>query len=138
MRIIPAVAALLAVALTSAIASAAAPSKDVLKPVTVTMKAENKSGENGTATLTQSGPNVVVVVSLTGAPAAAQPTHIHPGTCTKLNPAPEYPLTSITDGKSTTTLKNMKLSSLMGGKFSVNVHKSTDDLATYVSCGEIK
>ena len=138
MRVITAIAALLAVALTSSIASAAAPSKDASKTVSVTMKAENNSGENGTATLTQSGPNVVVVVSITGAPAAAQPTHIHPGTCTKLNPAPEYPLTSITNGKSTTTLKNMKLSSLTGGKFSVNIHKSADDLATYVSCGEIK
>ena len=138
MRIIPALAALLAVVLTSAIASAAAPSKDAPKSITVTMKAENNSAENGTATLTQSGANVVVVVAITGAPAAAQPTHIHPGTCTKLNPAPKYPLTSTVNGKSTTTLKNMKLSSLMGGNFSVNVHKSTDDLATYVSCGEIK
>ena len=108
------------------------------KTINVTMRAENKSGEKGTARLMQLPNGVRVVVTLTGAPASAQPTHIHAGTCQKLNPAPEILLESIVNGKSTTFLKNKKLRDLMGGKYSINVHKSTSDLKTYVSCGAIK
>lgn len=123
-------AALLA---TSAVAYAAAPTT-----LTVPMKALNNSGETGTATLTQLPNGVKVEVSIKGAPTASQPTHIHPGTCTKLNPAPEAPLSPLTNGKSVTVLSGKKLSDLLGGKYSINVHKSSNDLATYVSCGVIK
>jgi hypothetical protein len=108
------------------------------KTIMVTMRAENKSGESGTARLMQLPNGVQIVISLKGAPMEAQPTHIHPGTCQKLNPAPEYPLTSVVNGQSTTFLKGQKLSALMGGKFAINVHKSAADLKTYVSCGAIK
>lgn len=123
-------AALLA---TSAVSYAAAP-----QTITVAMQALNKSGETGTATLTQLPNGVKVVVSIKGAPATSQPTHIHAGTCTKLNPAPEAPLTPLTGGKSVTVLTGKKLSDFTGGKYSVNIHKSSNDLATYVSCGVIK
>jgi Cu/Zn superoxide dismutase len=106
--------------------------------ITVPMRAENKSGESGTATLTQTAKGVHVIVEIKNAPSTAQPTHIHPGTCAKLNPAPEYPLTSLASGKSVTDLPGKKLSDLTGGKFSINVHKSADDLKDYVSCGLIK
>lgn len=124
---------LLALCLSAGIATAAAPSS-----LTVKMLPENNSGESGTATLTQTAKGVHVVVDVKNAPAQAQPTHIHPGTCTKLNPAPEYPLTSLQNGKSVSDLPGKKLSDLTGGKFSINVHKSADDLKTYVSCGLIK
>lgn len=133
MRLTTALGTLLALGLCAGIASAAAPST-----VTVKMAAENNSGENGTATLTQTAKGVHVVVDIANAPPTAQPTHIHPGTCTKLNPAPEYPLTSLTNGKAVSDLPGKKLSDLTGGKFSINVHKSADDLQTYVSCGLIK
>jgi|HubBroStandDraft_1064217.scaffolds.fasta_scaffold315768_2 hypothetical protein len=107
------------------------------KPLTVTIKAQNGSGESGTATLTQSGANVVVTLALKGGAAAAQPAHIHTGTCAKLNPAPKYPLTNVVNGASTTTLKDMKLSALETGGFAINVHKSTADIKTYVACGDI-
>jgi Cu/Zn superoxide dismutase len=102
------------------------------------MRAENNSRESGTATLTQTAKGVHIVVEVKNAPSTAQPTHIHPGTCAKLNPAPEYPLTSLANGKTVTDLPGKKLSDLTGGKFSINVHKSADDLKTYVSCGQIK
>ncbi|MGZ3497009.1 MAG: CHRD domain-containing protein [Vulcanimicrobiaceae bacterium] len=108
------------------------------KSVTVQLKPENNSGETGTATLTQEGSNVLVKVSLTGAPKTAQPAHIHEGTCAKLNPAPKYPLSSVVDGKSTTVVKDVKLSELTSGSYAINVHKSTEDLKTYVACGDIK
>lgn len=124
------IAALLAA---STAAFAAAPTT-----VTVTMNALNKSGETGTATLTQLSNGVKVEIDIKGAPAAAQPTHIHPGTCTKLNPAPEAPLSPLTNGKSVTVLSGKQLSDFAGGKYAINVHKSADDLATSVSCGVIK
>ena len=124
--------AAIAAALLGGSALAAAPTS-----VTFPMKALNASGENGTATITQVKMGVKVVVSLKGAPKAAQPTHIHVGTCGKINKAPEYPLLATVDGKSTTVVKGVTLAQLLAGHYAVNVHKSTTNLATYVSCGNI-
>jgi hypothetical protein len=104
----------------------------------VTMQAQNGSKEDGTATLTQKGKNVLVSIQLNNAPKEAQPAHIHPGTCAKLNPSPKYPLSNVVNGKSTTMINNVDLDKLMSGQFAINVHKSTKDLKTYVSCGDIK
>jgi Cu/Zn superoxide dismutase len=128
---------LLGTALAGMVAAAAI--ADAPMSVTVKMVAENGSGENGTAVLTQEADGVKVDVSLDGAPKdTPQPTHIHVGTCDNLNKAPKYPLTNTVDGKSTTTVSGLKLSDLLAGTFAVNVHKSTTDLGTYVSCGDIK
>lgn len=105
--------------------------------VTVVLAPQNGSGESGTAALSQVGPDVVVITKLAGGGTAAQPIHIHNGTCATLDPAPKYPLTTVQNGASTTTLKDMKLSQLETGAYAINVHKSTDDLKTYVSCGNI-
>ena len=108
------------------------------KPASTTypLAAQNASGEKGTVSLTADGDKTIVTVALTGAPAEAQPAHIHTGTCANLNPAPKYPLTSLTNGKSTTTIA-APLASLTGGGFAVNVHKSADDLKDYVACGDL-
>jgi hypothetical protein len=124
---------LTALLLSAGLAYAAAPAS-----ITVQMKAENGSGETGTATLTQLPKGVKITVNVKNAPAEAQPTHIHPGTCSKLNPAPEYPLSSLEHGTSVTVVTGKKLADFTGGKYSINVHKSANDLKTYVSCGEIK
>src|SRR5579875_3956856 len=60
--------------------------------VPVNLKAQNDSGETGTATLVQKGDDVVVTVKMKNAVAPTQPIHIHPGTCANLNPKPQYPL----------------------------------------------
>jgi Cu/Zn superoxide dismutase len=107
--------------------------------VVVHMNAENGSGESGTATLTQQPGGVQVAIAITGAPSGvAQPAHIHEGTCAKLNPAPKYPLTNVTDGKSTTVVHGITIKDLLARPFAVNVHKSAADLKTYVSCGDIR
>ena len=93
--------------------------------------------ESGTATLKQQGSDVVVTLSMKNPASAAQPAHIHPGTCAMLNPKPTYPLKNVTDGTSTTTLSNVKLSDLETGGFAINVHKSTSEGAVYVACGNI-
>jgi hypothetical protein len=105
--------------------------------LTVPLRAQNGSGENGTATLRQSGANVVVMVRLRGAPGSPQPAHIHDGTCARLDPKPKYPLASVTAGSSTTTVKGVTLAQLTGTPHAINVHQSTAQLTKYVSCGNI-
>ena len=111
-----------------------------MAPGTVTVKlgAQNDSGETGTAMLSQAGDDVKIAVTMTGGNSAGpQPIHVHEGTCAKLDPKPKYPLTTVQAGTSTTTLKGMKLTDLETGGYAINVHKSTTDIATYVSCGDI-
>ncbi len=121
----------------AALAFTAAPAMAASGPLTVTMGAQNGSGEDGSATLTQTPDGVQVVVTVKNAPAAAQPAHIHPGTCANLTPAPKYPLTSLANGTSTTLVKGVTIDQLLASPFAINVHKSTSDLGTYVSCGNI-
>ena len=106
--------------------------------ITIPMKALNNSGENGTATLTDTTDGVKVEVSLKNAPATAQPTHIHIGTCGHIKAAPEYALVNTVNGTSTSVVKGVSLDDLLKGHYAINVHKSADDLGTYVSCGDIK
>jgi hypothetical protein len=105
-------------------------------PLTVPLKPQNASGESGTATLTDTPAGLKVVISLKGAPAGPQPAHIHMGSCAHLNPTPKYPLSMVVAGKSTTVVKGVTISQLLG-KTAVNVHKSPTDIATYVACGDI-
>ena len=106
--------------------------------VTVTLKPQNSSGESGTATLTQKGSDVEVIVHMKNAVAATQPIHIHVGSCANLDPKPKYPLTLVKDGESVTTVKDVQLSALTASPFAINVHKSPADVGTYVACGDIK
>jgi hypothetical protein len=103
---------------------------------TFKISAQNGSGENGTATLTQHGAALTVKLAITGG-SGTQPAHIHKGTCAKLDPKPAYPLAAVTDGTSTTTLKGVTLAQLMSGTYAINVHKSTTELKVYVACGDL-
>lgn len=100
------------------------------------LNAQNGSGQHGTVALKPRGAKTVVEIHLLGAPATAQPAHIHAGSCAHLNPAPKYPLTSVVDGISETTV-NEPISVLTAGGLAVNVHKSATDLKTYVACGDL-
>ena len=101
----------------------------------VELKAQNNSNESGTATLTPAGDSTKVVLDVKGAE-GSQPTHIHKGTCDKLDPKPAFPLSPVTGGKSETTVK-ASLDELHKG-YAINGHKSAQDLKTYVFCGDIK
>ena len=109
------------------------------KSVTVKMGAQNKSGESGTARLTPQGADKTrVEISLKGAPKGVdQPAHIHEGSCAKLDPKPKQGLENVVDGKSSTVVP-MSLADLQKGNLAINVHKSKEDIKTYVSCGDIK
>ena len=65
-----------------------------------------------------------------------QAVHIHKGTCAKLDPKPAYPLSPVKNGKSETTV-NASLDSLQKGEYAINGHKSAQDVASYVFCGDI-
>jgi hypothetical protein len=97
---------------------------------------QNGSGETGTATLTQHGDSLIVKLAIDGG-SGSQPAHIHKGTCAKLDPKPAYPLTTVADGTSRTSLTGVTLSKLMMGTYAINVHKSTTDIKTYVACGNL-
>lgn len=118
------------------VAAYVAPAAAATDNLTVKLTAQNGSGEDGDATLTQSGSDVTVVVVIPKAPAGPQPMHIHTGTCANLGGV-AYPLTSLSNGKSTTKVSNVTIDKLIAGTFAINVHKSADALGVYVSCGDI-
>ncbi|MBC5802404.1 MAG: CHRD domain-containing protein [Candidatus Eremiobacteraeota bacterium] len=114
--------------------------QDAMKPAaplqSYQFSAENGSGETGTVSLAPAGKgSTTVTIAMTGAPAGAQPAHIHTGTCAKLGSV-AYPLTNVVDGKSTSTVK-ASLADLTAGNYAVNVHKSLSDLETYVACANL-
>lgn len=106
---------------------------------TVKMGAQNGSGQTGTATIVDKGTGVLVTVTVSNEPkGASEPTHIHLGTCSKLNPAPWKPLSNTVNGVSTTTVPGVTVAQLTGKtKYAINLHKSLKQLSVYVSCGGI-
>ena len=106
--------------------------------ITVAVGEENKSGESGTAVLVEEDGKTKVTVNLTGSPSGVpQPAHIHSGAC----PTPgaiAYPLTDVVDGVSETVL-DVDLATLKAGlPLALNVHKSNEEIKTYVACGDLE
>jgi hypothetical protein len=100
------------------------------------LAAQNGSNEIGTVTLQPMGEKTMVTVALANPTNASQPVHVHAGTCDKLDPKPAYPLTTLKNGYSVTTV-DAPASKLMNGNFAVNAHDSTTNLAKYVACGNL-
>ena len=113
--------------------------KPAAKAVTVRLAEQNKSGQSGRARLTPAGEGKTKVeINMKGGPkGVAQPAHIHEGTCPNPDPKPRYPLQDVTDGKSSSEVA-ADIKTLTGGKMAINVHKSKEDIKTYVACGDIK
>lgn len=109
---------------------------DAAEPITVQLTPQRNSGESGTAVLTDAGPKTKVVVEIKGAPAGVgQPLHVHKGTCAKLDAKPAFGLTTLTGGKSETTI-DVPIGDLRKG-YAINGHKSAQEASTYVFCGNI-
>jgi hypothetical protein len=105
----------------------------------INMGAMNGSKQDGSASITNKGKGVEVVVKLNNEPkGASEPSHIHQGTCKKINPAPWKPLKNVVDGTATTMVPGVTVAELKKGTYAINVHKSAADLKTYVSCGDLK
>lgn len=73
---------------------------------------------------------------MTGGGTDPQPAHIHEGTCADLNPQPAFPLQDVVNGSSETDV-NISLDDLTISSYAVNVHKSAEEVDTYVACGDI-
>ena len=108
-----------------------------LNTVNIDLMEQNASGQTGTATLTGTADGkVMVMVQLSNGSSVAQPAHIHKGTCANLDPRPAFPLTSVTNGVSDTTV-DVSMETLMAGEYAINVHKSAAEASVYVACGNI-
>lgn len=105
--------------------------------VTITLAEQNKSGEVGTATLSEVDGKVKVTLNMSGAPKdIAQPAHIHVGSCPDVG-AVKYPLTSPINGISETILDVTPAQLKSELPLGINVHKSADEATVYVSCGDL-
>ncbi len=107
---------------------------------TVTLQAQNNSGQSGTAVLTELNDSTVsVVLNMNGGNfTQPQPAHIHIGACP--NPgAVQYPLSNVMNGKSETTL-NVNMEKLLSSSqtLAINVHKSAAESSVYTACGNLK
>ncbi len=109
--------------------------------ITVSMKAENGSKQDGTVTIVDENGKVKVIVKVaSGAKDIAQPAHIHTGSCPSPSPAPTgvaYALNNVVNGTSETTLTIGTKELLARLPLSILIHKSAAEAKTYVSCGDI-
>lgn len=104
----------------------------------INMGQQNNSGQAGNASVVDQNGGVNVAIHIKSEPkGASEPAHIHQGTCAKLNPAPWKPLNPVVNGTSMTHLPGVSVAQLKKGKYAINVHKSANDLKTYVSCGDL-
>jgi Cu/Zn superoxide dismutase len=128
---------LAALAFAAIAAAPAIPVAAATNALTVTMNAQNGSGESGTATLTQVGADVQVVLTLKNGSATPQPAHIHVGACSNIGDV-AFPLSNVVNGGSVTVVKGATIDNMLSEKhYSINVHQSADNLGKYVSCGNV-
>jgi hypothetical protein len=103
----------------------------------VTLTAQNDSGQDGTAVLAEIDDSTTrVEITVANSGDEPQPAHIHRGSCDRLDPQPQYPLSNVVEGESTSEV-NTSLEDLAGQGFAINVHKSEAEAQTYVACGDI-
>jgi hypothetical protein len=108
--------------------------------ITVDLAEENDSGQSGTATMTPNADGTLnVTIELSDGGDAAQPAHIHEGTCPDVGDV-EAALDDVVDGSSTTQNVAFSLDDLLrtdSPGYAINVHKSAAESDVYVACGDI-
>lgn len=106
--------------------------------MTINMGAQNNSKQDGQAFLNDTPAGLKIKIQLKNEPAgASEPSHIHQGTCAKLNPAPWKPLSNVVGGVSVTTIKGLTIADIKKAHYAINVHQSAANLKHYVSCGDL-
>lgn len=104
----------------------------------VSLSEQNNSSQSGTAKLTSINGKTQVSISVTGGNfTTPQPAHIHAGAC----PTPgavKYPLTTVVNGKSDTTIDVSLADLLKQLPLAVNIHKSAAATNVYTACGDVK
>ncbi len=104
----------------------------------INMGQQNNSGQAGNASVVDHSGGVNVAIHIKSEPkGASEPAHIHKGSCTKLDPAPWKALNPVVNGQSMTHVAGISVAQIKKGKYAINVHKSANDLKTYVSCGDL-
>ena len=105
-------------------------------PFTLAVAALGGSNLSGEATLADLGDGrtrVEVRLPLAG---GDHPMHVHEGPCAEVDPVPWYALANVQHGASGTDVA-LTVADLTRAPKSILVHRSPQDLGTYVACGDI-
>jgi Cu/Zn superoxide dismutase len=106
--------------------------------ITLSLVSQNNSGITGTVVITElPGGKIRVEVRANGSGPGPQPSHIHQGTCANLDPAPQFTLSSLTNGVSTTEVDG-SLHDITAAPHAIHLHKAPDELPVYVACADIR
>ncbi len=104
----------------------------------INMGALNGSKQDGAASAGDKNGGLQVSIHVYNEPkGASEPAHIHKGTCKNIDPAPWKSLNNVVNGSSMTNISGVSVAELKKGHYAINVHKSLNDLKTYVSCGDL-
>jgi hypothetical protein len=106
--------------------------------ITLSLASQSNSGITGMAVITElPGGKMRVEIRANGAGPGPQPAHIHQGTCANLDPAPQFTLSSLTNGVSTTEIDG-SLRDITVSPHAIHLHKAPDELPVYVACADIR
>jgi hypothetical protein len=132
------VAAIFAAFITTAAASAQSYPGDLGLGIQRGMEQQTNSGQVGTVTLFQRGPNTAVVVDVHGAPPGrVEPVRIYRGQdCGQLASLPVYVLADMRGGRSRSIVRANQ-EKLLSGNYNVGVFSSSAPGARPVSCGHL-
>lgn len=93
--------------------------------------------QSGDATFEEKDGKVLINLDVTDIGVAnGQPAHIHIGTCPGLGEI-VYPLDNVVNGESETILDTTINQIKKQLPLAINIHKSTNEINMYTSCGEI-
>lgn len=108
-----------------------------LQSLTVDLDEQNESSQSGVAVLEEVDGQLVVMLSVSNAPkGVTQPAHIHAGSCPDVG-AVVFPLESLVNGESETTLDTTLAALEAQAPLAINVHQSASEIQTYVACGDL-
>ena len=124
------------VTLAAFVAGVATPAVAQWGPFTLAVAALGGSNLAGTATLADLGGGRTRVEVQLPPDGGNHPMHVHEGPCAQVDPVPWYPLANVQQGASGTAV-DLTVADLTRAPKSILVHRSPQDLDTYVACADI-
>ncbi len=104
--------------------------------VVVRLAPVNDSGVEGLAVIYPDGEQTTIALRILGA-SVDEVGAIHTGTCSSIEPLPDYALAIFDPTGSSSSTINIQPSELQSGQFVVVLHESTAAFGTIVACGAI-